>query len=201
MNGLNVKFYWVSGFIFNFAITLLMLLIFFGFGRYFLELTMFVETSVAVFWVLLIGWAVALISMTNFVQNFINSAKSATIIGYLLSIFSCFVGEAITTFIYAYPQLVPLPILFYPPFALCRAIYLIGYNCASNSSCYKDLDHIDPELWTIILILYGWILVYLLSIWLNEMIQQEYGVTRYPDFVKKCLIFFWSKEKKEELRE
>lgn len=43
--------------------------------------------------------------------------------------------------------------------------------------------------------------MYLLSIWLNEMIQQEYGVTRYPDFVKKCLIFFWSKEKKEELRE
>lgn len=95
------------------------------------------------FWILLIGWAISLVAMTNFVQIFINSAKSATIIGYLLSIFSCFVGEAITTFIYAYPQPVPLPILFYPPFALCRAIYLIGFNCASNSSCYKDIFHTD----------------------------------------------------------
>lgn len=92
MNGLNVKYYWVSSFIFNFAITLFMLIVFYGFGRYYLQLTMFVETSVGVFWILLIGWAIALISMTNFVQIFINSAKSATIIGYLLSIFSCFVG-------------------------------------------------------------------------------------------------------------
>jgi hypothetical protein len=81
--------------------------------------------------------------MTNFVQIFINSAKSATIVGYLLSIFSCFVGEAITTFIYAYPQNVPIPILLFPPFALCRAIYLIGFSCSSNSSCYKGMTQLD----------------------------------------------------------
>lgn len=172
MNGLNVKFYWISTFIFNFGVMMLMLILFYSFGRFYLELTMFVETGAAVFWILLIGWAVALISMTNFVQIFINSAKSATIIGYLLSIFSCFVGEAITTFIYAYPQTVPLPILLYPPFALCRAIYLIGFNCASNSSCFKDLNHVDSEFWTILVILYGWFIVYLFSIWLNEIIQQ-----------------------------
>lgn len=143
MNGLNVKYYWVSSFIFNISIIVLMMIIFYSFGRYYLQLTMFVETDVVVFWILLIGWAISLVAMTNFVQIFINSAKSATIIGYLLSIFSCFVGEAITTFIYAYPQSVPLPILFYPPFALCRAIYLIGFNCASNSSCYKDIRHTD----------------------------------------------------------
>lgn len=142
MNGLNVKYYWVSTFIFNFAITSIMLTFFYCFGRYYLGLTMFVQTNPTVFWSLLVGWAIALISMTNFVQIFINSAKSATIIGYLLSIFSCFVGEAITTFIYAYPQTVPVPILLYPPFALCRAIYLIGFNCASNNSCYKDLSHV-----------------------------------------------------------
>lgn len=144
MNGLNVKYYWISTFIFNFCISSIMLTIFYSFGRYYLKLTMFVETSPAVFLSLLVGWAIALISMTNLVQIFINSAKSATIIGYLLSIFSCFVGEAITTFIYAYPQTVPLPILMYPPFALCRAIYLIGFNCASNNSCYKDMDHVEP---------------------------------------------------------
>ena len=92
MNGLNVKYYWISTFLFNFAITSLMLFIFYSFGRWFLKLTMFVDTDPIVFWALLIGWAIALISMTNFVQIFINSAKSATIVGYLLSIFSCFIG-------------------------------------------------------------------------------------------------------------
>ena len=92
MNGLNVKYYWISSFIFNFIITFVMLITFYSFGRFYLQLTMFVETSAVVFWLLLIGWAISLISMTNLVQIFINSAKSATIIGYLLSIFSCFVG-------------------------------------------------------------------------------------------------------------
>jgi hypothetical protein len=137
--------------------------------------------------------------MTNFVQIFINSAKSATIIGYLLSIFSCFVGEAITTFIYAYPQQVPIIILMYPPFALCRAIYLIGFNCASNNSCFKNLSSVDEEFTSILIILYGWFLVYLLSIWLNEIIQQQYGVAKYPDFVKKCMQRLNNKSQKGEL--
>lgn len=43
-------------------------------------------------WVMLIGWAIAQIGMTNFVQIFISNAKSATIVGYVLSIFSTLLG-------------------------------------------------------------------------------------------------------------
>lgn len=132
--------------------------------------------------------------MTNFVQIFINSAKSATIVGYLLSITSCFVGEAITTFIYAYPQNVPIYILLYPPFALCRAIYLIGFNCASNSSCYKGISQVDPEFINILIILYSWFFVYIFSIYLNEMIQQQYGVAKYPDFIQNCIKYCQKKK-------
>jgi len=139
MNGLNLKFYWVNVFIFNFMISMITFALFYLFGKYAIALTFFTETGFSVFWALLIGWAIAQISLTNLVQIFINSAKTATIIGYLLSIFSCLIGETITTFIYAYPEKVPLKILLFPPFALCRGIYLIGYNCASNGSCYRDL--------------------------------------------------------------
>ena len=43
-------------------------------------------------WVTYIGWAIAQIALTSFVQIFISNSKTATIVGYLLSIFSTIIG-------------------------------------------------------------------------------------------------------------
>lgn len=142
MNGLNIKYYWVSTFIFNFCLSLITFFIFFAFGRYVLALTFFTQTDAGLMWLTLVGWAIAQISMTNFVQIFISNGKSATIIGYLLSIFSTLVGEVIAVFIYAYPLQVPTLMLFYPPFSLCRIIYLMGLAC-STTGCYSSVFNSD----------------------------------------------------------
>ena len=131
----------------------------------------------------LIGWAIAQIAMTNFVQIFINNGKSATIIGYLLSIFSTLVGECIAVFIYAYPLQIPFGLLLYPPFCLCRIIYLMGLAC-SSSGCYSSILNSDSEILTCIFILYLWFPVFLLSIWLDGQVQQEYGVAHKSKIMK-----------------
>jgi hypothetical protein len=92
--------------------------------------------------VILIGWAIAQISMTNLVQIFISNGKSATIIGYILSIFSTLVGETISAVVYSDPMKMPLSLLIYPPFALCRIIYLMGIACSTNG-CYSSITHIN----------------------------------------------------------
>jgi hypothetical protein len=92
MNGLKIKYYWICTFIFNFIISMFTFSIFYIFGRYVLELSFFMETSGVLLWIILIGWGIAQISMTNLVQIFIRNAKSATIIGYILSIFSTLLG-------------------------------------------------------------------------------------------------------------
>lgn len=104
MNGLNIKYYWINTFIFNFIISNLTFLVFYLFGAYVIQLSFFTETGVTLFWIILIGWSIAQISLTTLVQIFINNAKSATIIGYLLSIFSTLVGEALSVTIYPFPM-------------------------------------------------------------------------------------------------
>jgi hypothetical protein len=92
MNGLKIKYYWICTFIFNFLLSMITFSIFYIFGKYVLGLSFFIQTSGVLLWVMLIGWGIAQISMTNFVQIFIRNAKSATIIGYILSIFSTLIG-------------------------------------------------------------------------------------------------------------
>ncbi len=143
MNGLIMRYYWIVFFIFNFLLSLLSCTILFLAGRYILDITFFTETSSSILFILFVGWSIAQVSLTAFVQIFINNAKTATIIGYLLSIFSGLVSQAICAVIYPYPARLPLGMLMYPPLALARGIYLIGYSCANNSNCYQDISHAD----------------------------------------------------------
>lgn len=142
MNGLKLKYYWVCTFIFNFVISIITFTIFYIFGKYILALSFFTSTSSALMWILLIGWAIAQISMTNLVQIFIRNGKSATIIGYILSIFSSLVGETIAVAVYADPLRMPFMLLLYPPFALCRIIYIMGIAC-SSTGCYSSLSSLN----------------------------------------------------------
>jgi hypothetical protein len=89
-------------------------------------------------WILLIGWAIAQISLTNLVQIFLKNSKSASILGYILSIFSTLVGETISMGVYPDPLRMPFVLLLYPPFSLCRIIYIMGIAC-SSTGCYSSL--------------------------------------------------------------
>lgn len=115
--------------------------------------------------------------MTNFIQIFISNGKSATIIGYILSVFSTLVGETVSIAVYSEGIKMPFSLLFYPPFALCRFIYLMGIAC-STTGCYSSIFHLNGEGVECLVILYGWFFVFLFSIWLNDQVQQEYGVAQ-----------------------
>lgn len=91
-NGLSMVSYWTVTFLFNFILTAITFSIFYFFGTFVLKLSYFTETSSVLMIVVLLGWAIAQISMTNFVQVFINKAKSATIIGYFMAVFLTLVG-------------------------------------------------------------------------------------------------------------
>lgn len=176
MNGLKLKYYWISTFCFNFVISMITFSVFYIFGRFVLQLTFFYSSWV-LFWVVLVGWAIAQISMTNLVQIFIRNGKSATIVGYILSIFSTLLGETIAVAVYADPLRMPIFLLMYPPFALCRIIYHMGIAC-SSTGCYSSIWDINEESVIIIVILYMWMLVFLFSIWLDSRVQQEFGVAK-----------------------
>ena len=172
MNGLNIKYYWVNMFFFNFLVSMFTFSLFYIFGYFVLQLQFFTDTNALLMWLLLVAWAIAQISMTSFVQIFISNAKSATIIGYLLSIFSSLVGETLCVFVYSSPLLVPNWLLLYPPVSLCRAFYLIGMACSTNG-CIKRIENMNPELNRCLLSLFSWFFVFLISIWPINTIQMN----------------------------
>ena len=175
MNGLDIRYYWVSTFIFNFGLSMLTFAIFFIFGRYVLDLTFFTQTHAGLMWLTLVGWAIAQIGLTNLVQIFISNSKSATIVGYLLSIFGSLVGETLAVFIYAFPMQPPFALMLFPPFCMCRIVYLMGLAC-SSTGCFSEVFSSGQEVLTCITILYMWFWVFVFSVWLDGQVQQEYGV-------------------------
>ena len=122
MNGLNIKYYWINLFVFNFILCMFTFAIFYCFGYYVMEIDIFTRTSFTLFWLIFIGWAVSIIGMVTFAQIFINNSKIATVVGYGLSVFSTLLGQPIVTFIFPNPKPLPSFIMAYPPFTLCRAI-------------------------------------------------------------------------------
>ena len=167
MNGLDVRHYWVNFFIVSFLLSMITSINMYIFGTFIIDITFFKQTSFALLWLIFIGWAIAQISLTSLIQVFINNSKTATIVGYLLSIFSTIIGGVISTVIYPFPMTMPLSLLCYPPFALCRIIYYLGWACADTTGCYRSVTGIQHELSLAIFILYAWFGVFLLSIWLN----------------------------------
>jgi hypothetical protein len=195
MNGLEMRSYWGNFFLVSFGMSMACSCIMFVAGRYAIEVTFFVHTSALLLWTVFVGWAVAQVAMAALFQVFINSAKTATIVGYVLSIFSTLVGVTICTVIFPAPMTLPLPFLLYPPFALSRIVFHLGLACADSRECYRAVADADPELLLSLALLFGWALVFLLAVWLNEVVQQEYGVAHRPAIIEQLLR--WRRKNKD----
>jgi hypothetical protein len=132
MNGLSMRCYWINFFAVSFGMSIACSSIMFIAGKYLILIDFFVHTSALLLWAVFLGWAVAQVAMAALFQIFINSAKTATIVGYVLSIFSTLVGVPICTVIFPAPMALPLYLTLYPPLALSRIIYHLGTACADS---------------------------------------------------------------------
>jgi hypothetical protein len=104
MNGLKMRNYWLTYFIFNFCISVITNLVFFLFGYFFLKNAIFSQTGKDVLFILLLGWILAQIGMSTFFQVFLASSRAANIIGYLISIWTNLIGATLSIALYQYPR-------------------------------------------------------------------------------------------------
>jgi hypothetical protein len=86
MNGMRILNYWAVNFIFDFALYAVTIFFFMLFGAYFLELQFFTQTDKGVLMTVFIGWGLSQIALAFFFQVFISKARTATVLGYLVSI-------------------------------------------------------------------------------------------------------------------
>ena len=108
MNGMKISSYWFVYFIFNLLLGLMTNIIFFFFGYFLLENRFFTETDLSLLFFTMLGWLLAQIGLAVFFQTFLSSARSANIIGYLISIWTCMIGSTLSIGIYQFPA--PYPV-------------------------------------------------------------------------------------------
>jgi len=104
MNGLDPNVFWINFMLVSLCLSFVTSLNMYIWGSYIIQVPFFTDTSFGVIWLLFGGWAIAQTAMASFFQVFLDSARTATIIGYVLSIFSTLLAMALCTVIFPYPM-------------------------------------------------------------------------------------------------
>lgn len=78
INGMKMRFYWLSNFTFNFLLYATTMLIFNLMGGPVLNLSLFTDTNIGLLFFIYIGWGLCQVAMAFFFQAFLTNARSAT---------------------------------------------------------------------------------------------------------------------------
>lgn len=130
MNGMSIFNYWTINFLYNFVISLVTNGIFFLFGYLYLDMSFFHHTSHLLIAIVLLGWILAQIGMSMFLQVFISASRAANIIGYLVSIWTSLIGSTLSVALFQFPNQLPLSYSLWPTFSFNRLFYLMFSYCS-----------------------------------------------------------------------
>ena len=187
MNGLRMYNYWIIAFIFDMILYAITIIVFIIFGRFILQLTFFYETSYLVLFTFFLAWGLCQISLAFFFQIFLNQSQTASIIGYLLSIWITLVAISLNTTLYAPPKTVTWWLLLYPTFPYTRFFFYLATYCGYKS-CISSFSELPHEAVTCLILLYVESVIYMLiALYLNQVVPQTYGVAKHPLFLCRGL--------------
>jgi len=116
--------------------------------------------------------------------------------GYLLTLWTIFIGVTYATTAYPLPRDIPLAIILFPPFAMTRLLYVLSAKC-SGLGCVDGFNEFNEEMWACFIVLYaGAAVILVVGLYLDAVLPQEYGVRKHPLFFLNW-IFGAGKEKKK----
>lgn len=175
MNGMKMKNYWMTNFLFNFIVYALTVFVFCLTGAVILGLSFFTQSNWAILILFFVGWGFAQISLSFFFSAFLQMAQTASIIGYLLSIWVTLVAVSLNLTLFGWPNPMVWYLHLYPTFSFVRFFYIFAYHCAFET-CLSSFTAVG-EAWICILSLYVQGIVYMIfALYLTEVIPQNYGV-------------------------
>lgn len=141
MNGMSILNYWAINFLYNLVISLATNTVFYLYGYFFLDISFFRQTSLAVLALIFLGWILAQIGLSMFFQVFLSSSRAANIIGYLVAIWTNLVGATLSVAMFQYPVQQPTGFTLWPTFAFTRVFYLLFTQC-SMDQCVNSFSAI-----------------------------------------------------------
>ena len=109
--------------------------------------------------------------------------------GYMMSIVVTILGTFFSEVLFSSPKELPLLLRLYPPFCLSRLMYFFTDRCSDNK-CIANFSDLNHEMWSCIVILYvNAVLFFIMGLYLDRIIPQEYGIKKNPLFCLKNIFF------------
>jgi ABC-type Na+ transport system ATPase subunit NatA len=182
MNGMRMKYYWISNFIFDMILYFLAVGVFLIFAIALLDISVFKNTDPFTQFMTFLGWGYSQISLAFFFSVFTSKAQNATIMGYVISIWTTILAVALNSTLFEYPNKMPSALHIYPTFSFARLEYLMSFSCGFLT-CMSSLSQMMHEAKICLIMIFVMSTVYLLiGLYLNEVLPQQYGVPSHPLF-------------------
>eukprot|EP01100_Stratorugosa_tubuloviscum_P008759 TRINITY_DN3648_c0_g3_i1.p1 TRINITY_DN3648_c0_g3~~TRINITY_DN3648_c0_g3_i1.p1 ORF type:complete len:851 (-),score=271.54 TRINITY_DN3648_c0_g3_i1:91-2613(-) len=198
MMGMQMHAFWFVNYVFDFFLYLIVFIALAVISLAF-RVRFFTQTSPILLILIFLGWGYTQIGFSILVSTLFSRVRSVTIVSYLLVIASVITSYVVNLLAFNVSELPPLSYLFFPPFVFYRAIYVMGSSCGIFQ-CFRMSDvYPGSQMFWLLIYLYaeGFILM-IISIYLDAIIPQEYGIAKHPlFFLKPIKKLFTSKLKND----
>lgn len=191
ISGVKMRYYWISNFISNYIIYIIMALLFAIFESYVFPLRYFGDTSILLILLTFSGWGISQIGLSYFFYAFISKERISTVAILSFYFFISFTFFCINLSLFNFPREAPYILNIFPTYALIRIFHYITYSCGYHS-CISEFAQANAEVkWIVFFLFFDGILYAILGILLNAF------------FVKRNLVnqLFYIDNKDEEFEE
>jgi ABC-type multidrug transport system ATPase subunit len=193
-HGMSLLLYHVSSFIFNMCMYSCIVIFMVIVGNI-VGLSFFSETGQDVLVFFFIGWGLSMVSFAMFLSSFVNSSRTATVIGYSVVLFGSGLGIMLSQGVYGdNPTRTHVPVMptflnILPQFAMVRSVYLMNWSCSMKYQCISELHTSESkELETCIGFMYlDFLLYFLLGFYLDKVLPKpNEPSSHWLFFLPKC---------------
>ena len=198
INGLKMRNYWISYFIFDYIVYAVTMIFFIIFGTYVFGLNLFKETDFLLVFLTLVIWGYAQIALAFFFQAFLSNGRTTSVIGYMIALWLIIICTCLNLAMFVIPKEAPYILNIFPSFAMSRIFYYMATYCGYET-CIAKFSRINDEVrYALVYMFIGGTIFLCLGVYLYEVLPKQYGIRKNPVFciedgIKKC-----QKEKEEE---
>ena len=182
INGLKMRNYWISYFIFNYILYLITIFFFIIFGTYVFGLNLFRETSFLLIILTIFIWGFAQIGLAYFFQSFLSNGRTTSIIGYMISLWLTIICACLNMALFVLPKEAPYILNILPSFAICRIFFYMASYCGYDS-CIGDFVNVNNEVrYALGYMMLGAVIFTVLGVYLHEILPKQFGIRKTPFF-------------------
>ena len=191
INGLKMRNYWISYFIFNYILYWITMIFFIIFGTFVFGLNLFRETSFLLVFLTLFIWGFAQIGLAYFFQAFLSNGRTTSIIGYMLALWITIICACLNAALWVLPAEAPYILNILPSFGVCRLFFYMATYCGYES-CIADFSSVKTEVkYALGYMALGSVIFTVLGVYLHEILPKQYGIRKSPFFcieeeIKRC---------------